>query len=99
MLVAQRVITGQDQWTNPLDFNTGVYPSDDVKFNISVGNGPFVATVTLQRSFDGVTFEDVWTTTAPAQKIGLAPEPGVVWRIGCKTGEYTSGSPSVRISR
>lgn len=68
-------------------------------YNVSV-SGTFTATVTLQRSFDdGTTWLDVKTYTAGAQEVGLEPEYGVVYRIGVKTGEYTSGTAVLRLSR
>lgn len=78
-------------------------------FNFSV-SGTFVATVTIQRSFDifdenGVqipdaskTWHDLETYTAPYQDIGIQPEETAVIRAGVKTGDYTSGSAVLRIS-
>lgn len=67
-------------------------------YNVSV-SGTFTATVTLQRSFDGSTWLDVKTYTSGAQEVGLEPEYGVVYRIGIKTGAYTSGTAVLRLSR
>jgi hypothetical protein len=64
-------------------------------FDVTV-SGTFVATVTLQRSKDNVTWRDVESFTAPAQKSGLA---GTAWyhRVGIKTGDFTSGTAVVDI--
>lgn len=68
-------------------------------FNLSV-SGTFDATVTLQRSFDGGnTWVDVKTYTAPAEDVGDEPESEVLYRVGVKTGEYTSGTAEVRVSQ
>lgn len=68
-------------------------------FNASV-SGPFTATVALQRSFDdGVTWLDVWTTTAPTEKLVETTEPGVLWRLGVRLGDYTNGTVKARLSQ
>ena len=78
-------------------FSDGIYTEGG--FNLSI-SGTFVATVTVQRSFDaGSTWRDVDTFTAPIETYGVDPEPVVVYRAGVKTGEYTSGTVSIRIGR
>lgn len=68
-------------------------------FNISI-SGTWVGTVTAQRSFDdGSTWYDVATWTANTQEYGLEPERGVQYRVGIKTGEFTSGQADVRLSQ
>ena len=68
-------------------------------FNLSI-TGTWVATVTVQRSFDsGSTWYDVDTWTTNTQEYGLEPERGIQYRIGIKTGGYTSGSCVVRLSQ
>lgn len=64
-------------------------------FNLSV-YGTFSATVTVQRSLDGSTWRDVDTFTAATETYGFDPEP-FFYRAGVKTGEYISGTASVRI--
>ena len=68
-------------------------------FNLSI-SGTWVATVTVQRSFDsGDTWHDVDTFTDNIQEYGLEPERGIYYRIGIKTGDFTSGSCVVRLSQ
>lgn len=69
-------------------------------FNLSIA-GTWVATVTVQRSFDGTTWLDVEDYTANTQKIGEASNQGesVWYRVGVKTGNYTSGTCNVRLSQ
>jgi len=68
-------------------------------FNASV-SGTFSATVALQRSFDGgVTWLDVWTTTAAAEIVVDTVEPGTLWRLGVRLGDYTSGTVVARVSQ
>jgi hypothetical protein len=69
------------------------------KFNLSI-SGTWVATVTVQRSFDkGVAWLDVETHTENVEKQGEEIEDGVLYRVGCKTGEFTSGTVVARISQ
>ncbi len=65
-------------------------------FNISI-YGTFSATITVQRSFDdGSTWLDVDDFTAASESVGLEAEIAK-YRIGVKTGNYTSGTVNVRI--
>lgn len=92
----ERSITAAGQWTNDGD---GAEFDQRRPFNISVG-GTFVATVTLQRSFDGgSTWHDVWATAEPAERIVDTTESGLLWRLGVKSGEFTSGSLHARMSQ
>jgi len=75
--------------------------TDSVKlegyFNISI-SGTFAATVFVQRSIDNSTWVDVNSFTAPFEGTGFDPE--FMWyRIGIKTGGFTSGTAVVRIGR
>lgn len=66
-------------------------------FNLSI-SGTFSATVTVQRSFDnGSTWLDVDTFTAPYEGVGHDAED-LFYRVGVKTGEFTSGTANVRLS-
>jgi len=68
-------------------------------FNLSI-SGTWAGTVTVQRSFDsGSTWHDVDTWTENTQEYGLEPEGGTQYRVGIKTGEYTSGTCVVRLSQ
>ena len=68
-------------------------------FNLSI-SGTWVATVTVQRSFDaGATWYDVDTWEENTQEYGLEPEGGIQYRVGIKTGEFTSGTCVVRLSQ
>ncbi|MER9195275.1 hypothetical protein NKI13_18530 [Mesorhizobium australicum] len=81
-------ITAANTFTTPILIQPGN------SFDITV-SGTFVATVVLQRSKDGSTnWLDVASFTAPAEQTGSA---GSAWyfRIGVKTGGYTSGTAVV----
>ncbi len=78
-------------------FSDGLYTEG--AFNLSI-SGTFSATITVQRSFDrGSTWRDVDTFTAPIETFGSDPDPVVVYRAGVKTGDYSSGTATVRIGR
>lgn len=65
--------------------------------NISV-SGTFVATVTLQRSFDqGGSWLDVETHAGPMERVMNITEPTAV-RLFVKTGDFTSGTVAARVS-
>lgn len=66
-------------------------------FNLSL-SGTWVATVTVQRSIDNSTWVDVDTFTANSEEVGFEPE--LMWyRVGVKTGAFTSGPVVVRLGR
>jgi hypothetical protein len=87
----QKTLTGENQFTDPKEC-VGNH-------NLSI-SGTFEGTITLQRSFDGgVTWKDTDDFTAPIETYFF--EPGtvkVLYRVGTKTGDYTSGSAEVIIA-
>jgi len=86
-----RTITAENEFTDAVKLQG--------YFNLSI-TGTWVATVTVQRCFDGgSTWYDVDTFIANTQEYGLEPEGGVQYRIGIKTGDFTSGSCVVRLSQ
>lgn len=58
-------------------------------FAISV-SGTFVGTVKTERSFDGVSWREVDSFTAPTEKTGDEPVYGVKYRFNVTA--YTSGT-------
>lgn len=91
----QATITAENTFSPALEFD-----HSSRVFNASViDTVVFVATVTVQRSFDGgLNWHDVKQYTTPIQEIGDFTELGVQYRIGVKTGDYTSGTIDVRLS-
>ncbi len=67
------------------------------RYAVSV-SGTFVATVTIQRRFDGANFHDIEAYTVETEKDGIAAS-GQMIRLGIKTGDYTSGDAVCRISK
>jgi hypothetical protein len=87
--IASRNITAQNQFTDAVQL--------EGYFNLSI-SGTFAATVTVQRSIDNSTWLDVDTFTTPTEDYGFEPE--LMWyRVGVKTGGYTSGTAAVRLGR
>ncbi len=84
-----RTITAQNQYTDSIEVAAG-------NFSVSLV-GTFSMTVTVQFSEDnGVTWADVQDFTEPGRWTGWEGSGGK-YRIGCKTGNYTSGSVFVKI--
>lgn len=63
--------------------------------------GTFVATLTLQRSFtsESTGFVDVYTYTTPTTaSVADGFDNSIIWyRLGIKTGDYTSGTASITL--
>ena len=82
-------------------FSNGISPTykGESFLNISI-SGTFVAIVTLQRSFDGGSnWVDVDSFSSPIETRLWEYEEDVLYRLGVKTGNYTSGTVAVRLSR
>ncbi len=95
MAYVSRDVSAENQFTDPVRI-VG-------EFNLSI-SGTFVATVTVQRSFDGgVNWLDIASWSEPFE--GWDREPlsqvcptnahTVQYRAGVKTGEFTSGTVSI----
>lgn len=88
---ASASITAQNTFTSALDVQG--------YFSLSVDGIAGGSIVTVQRSFDaGSTWKDVETYTADIETYGFEPEP-VQYRVGVKSGEFGSGTTSVRLGR
>ena len=87
--VRTAAITAQNTFTDPLGVTSK-------PFSLSI-SGTFVATVTVQRSHDGGTnWHDVESYTVPIEDSGVEPV-GALYRVGVKTGNFTSGTANVRL--
>ncbi len=83
-------LTAQNTFTEPAVF-TGSFP---VRLR-----GTWVGTITLQRSDDaGVVYDDVdsWTTNV-VRICDEADRGGALFRLGFKTGDFSSGTADVRV--
>lgn len=93
----QAELAGADQYTAEIRI-TGV--GDTRKFTVEIAAGPFVGTITLQRSFaEPGSWEDVttYTTTGTSVVSDGFDNQIIYYRLGFKTGDYTSGSPNARM--
>lgn len=77
-------------YTEPLPVRDNQY------VNVSI-SGTFVASILLQRSFDGGTsWGTVATYTTPVEASKYEPE-NALYRLGTDVSGYTSGTVSVRL--
>lgn len=67
-------------------------------FNVSI-SGTWAGTLTLQRRLDGTNWRDVHEFTANIETEWPTKGDHVEWRIGFKTGGFTSGTAVVRIDQ
>jgi hypothetical protein len=87
--IASASITAEDTFTDPVTL--------EGYFNVSI-SGTFTATVFVQRSIDNSTWVDVEDYTTPYEGVGFEPEI-MYYRIGVKTGGFTSGTIEARLGR
>ncbi len=79
-------ISAQNTWVTALEIDAG----QAIVISLS---GTWVATVTLQRSFDaGGTWVDYITYTSNASTEVIEARDDVQYRLGVDTGDYTSGT-------
>lgn len=67
-------------------------------FNISI-SGTWAGTLTLQRRLDGTNWRDVIGFTANVETEWPTKGDHTDWRLGFKTGGFTSGTAVVRIDQ
>lgn len=68
-------------------------------FSLSI-SGTWVGTLTLQRTLDAdVGYTDVTTFTTNQELLVDEPVQGVLYRVGFKIGQYTSGSAVVVLAQ
>lgn len=104
-MYVKKTIDAENQWTDELIVPYGKDRWGRGSFNISIKPSSAVMTITLQRKY---LEETTWghevepwvlTTGSPDYEfITEHPEPEQIrYRIGCATGNYTSGSCVVRL--
>lgn len=88
-------LTGADQFSDPIRVS-GV---EDARIFTASISGTFSATVTLQRSVgDDVNWQDVQTLAAGSHQIDDEFDNSVIYyRLGVKSGDYTSGTVEVSL--
>ena len=92
-----KIVEAEDKFTDKISPTWG---HGDKALNISVGGSGWVAVITAQRSFNnGDTWNDCSKFTSPEEARICDSEEGVMYRIGCKEGDFTSGSIPLRLSK
>ena len=96
-----KVISGGNSWSDPISTERGA------RLNVSIGsyNATTSMTITLQRKLPGDTSwgreVDKWAVTGTSSPLEYITQPevenGVFYRIGCASGDYTSGYCTVRL--
>jgi len=88
-------ISGEDVWTNDVLVNAKSY------LNVSIsGEAGWEATVTLQRRFDTTeAHRDIRTFISDSEKAFTDEGNDVLYRIGIKAGEHTSGTIVVELNK
>ena len=87
-------ITAEDQFSPQICFDL-----EPGGFEISIA-GVFVADVTLQRKFEGESiWRDVHVWDEPSECIGEQTVAETLWRLGVKTGDFSSGPIEVRLAQ
>ena len=87
-------VTAQNQWTDSITTEAG-----DTLI-IGIGGSGYVATVTLQKSYDGgSTWIDYYQVSSNETTEYNIIEDEVVFRLGVKTGDFTSGTVSCTLTQ
>lgn len=89
--IVSRSVGAADQWTEPLR----LFQRELADVSVS---GTFVATVSLQRRVDGSNWRTVKDYTEPAEDVMEAGGLQDV-RVGVATGDFTSGTAVVSVSK
>jgi len=81
-------------------FSDWLFVDGGSRFSLNI-KGTFVATVTLQKTYDGgiTIYDDEITFVKPSSDISLPLSESAQYRIGVLTGNYTSGTVQVRLGR
>ena len=88
MTSVTKAVAAENTWSDPINIKG--------TFDLSIA-GTFVATVTVQRSFDGgSSWADVDTFAAETETYGVQPHYSQ-YRVGVASGNYTSGTANVTL--
>ena len=88
LIESTAAITAQNTFSTFRKFKAGT-------FDLSI-EGTFVGTVTLQkRDGSGGTIRDAIAFTGPVEQVVEVGSFETEWRIGIKTGDFTSGTANV----
>ncbi len=101
MISVSAVLTGDDSFTTTLAPTDNFASPKIGHLTLSInGTDGWVATVSVQRSLDaGVSWLNVETYTEDKEKAILDKTDDVIYRIGIESGNYTSGTITVRLAK
>jgi hypothetical protein len=90
-MLLEKTLSGAGQFTD------WKYVSDDRFVDLSI-SGTFSATITLQRKF--TKYGDVvdYTTFAAEEETYFYVPTGAYYRVGIKSGDYSSGDAKIKFS-
>lgn len=94
-----KTVTAENQFSDALKIPALTDPQKKTAFSLDIW-GTFVAIVTLQYSFDNeVTWLDLDPSfTEPGRFLGNEIESNIKYRVGVKTGDFTSGPVQLRLA-
>ena len=95
--VVTKDVTAENEFTGII---APAYQNASKIANISISGSGWVATVTLQRRFGpSDSWKDCRTWAAPEEGRISEYEEEAQYRIGVKTGDYTSGTVKLRMGK
>lgn len=87
-------------WTDSFMPPSNVNQVNMGRFSLSIEGASFTGTVTLQRSFDdGSNWKDYDTFSADAEERHIDTTIGILYRAGCKNGDFSSGSVDIILAK
>lgn len=99
MITVTATVTAQNTYTSTIK-PTNHFGSPKIGHLTLSISGTFAATVTLQRSFDsGSNWVDVETYTAATEKAIIDKTDDIQYRVGVKTGEFSSGTVNLILAK
>ncbi len=97
--IQSATVTGVGQWTSTITCRDGQLSVSVEDTGILIS--PFTAwsgTITLQRYFNGA-WKDVQTWTGNIETRVEDYLPGMTYKIGCDTGDWTAGTSTVMLGK
>lgn len=89
------LLSAENTFTDSVISTVSAANDRDIAISIT---GTFIARVTVQRSLDGgTTWGDLPVSFNAPREYNVTPNRTVLYRVGIKTGDYTSGTVKVII--
>lgn len=102
---AKVTVASENTFTDAITVQARSFYANQGRVNVSIDPTDAVLTVTVQRQYTEETSEwhdcksyKLVTSNEDIEDISVSPSPETIkYRIGVKTGEYTSGSVKLRV--